>query len=138
MSFTRQQAPLGLGHAVWCARELVGDEPFAVLLPDMIMQGEPGCLAQMIAVYNETGGNVDRGRGMRPGRRPPSTASSASARRSASDAFRITAHGREAGAGGRAVEPLHQRPLHPAAGRSSTYLADSSAAPATRSSSPTP
>ena len=58
MSFTRQQVPLGLGHAVWCARELVGNEPFAVLLPDMIMQGTPGCLSQMIAVYNETGGNV--------------------------------------------------------------------------------
>ena len=58
MSFTRQQVPLGLGHAVWCARELVGNEPFAVLLPDMIMHGEPGCLAQMVAVYNETGGNV--------------------------------------------------------------------------------
>ena len=58
MSFTRQQVPLGLGHAVWCAQELVGDEPFAVLLPDMIMQGEPGCLAQMVAVYNETGGNI--------------------------------------------------------------------------------
>jgi UTP--glucose-1-phosphate uridylyltransferase len=58
MSFTRQQAPHGLGHAVWCARDIVGDEPFAVLLPDMIMQGKPGCLAQMVAVYNETGGNV--------------------------------------------------------------------------------
>jgi UTP--glucose-1-phosphate uridylyltransferase len=58
MSFTRQQAPLGLGHAVWCARELVGAEPFAVLLPDMLMQGDPSCLAQMVAVYNQTGGNV--------------------------------------------------------------------------------
>jgi UTP--glucose-1-phosphate uridylyltransferase len=58
MSFTRQQAPLGLGHAVWCARELVGNEPFAVLLPDMIMHGEPGCLAQMMGVYERTGGNV--------------------------------------------------------------------------------
>ena len=58
VSSIRQQAPLGLGHAVWCARHLVGDEPFAVVLPDMIMQGEPGCLSQMIAVYNETGGNV--------------------------------------------------------------------------------
>ena len=58
MSFTRQQVPLGLGHAVWCARELVGNEPFAVLLPDMLMQGEPGCLTQMVAAYNETGGNV--------------------------------------------------------------------------------
>ncbi len=58
MSFTRQQVPLGLGHAVWCAREMVGNEPFAVLLADMVMRGEPGCLAQMVATYNETGGNV--------------------------------------------------------------------------------
>lgn len=57
-SFTRQQAPLGLGHAVWCARDIVGDEPFAVLLPDMIMKSEVGCLAQMMQVYAETGGNV--------------------------------------------------------------------------------
>ena len=47
-SFTRQQSPLGLGHAVWCARELVGDEPFALLLPDVLVQHRPGCLAQMI------------------------------------------------------------------------------------------
>ena len=47
-SFTRQQLPLGLGHAVWCARELVGHEPFALLLPDMLIQHNPGCLAQMI------------------------------------------------------------------------------------------
>ena len=57
-SFTRQQVPLGLGHAVWCARELVGNEPFAVLLPDMVMKGEPSCLKQMVDVYQETGGNV--------------------------------------------------------------------------------
>jgi UTP--glucose-1-phosphate uridylyltransferase len=48
-SFTRQQQPLGLGHAVWCARELVGNEPFALLLPDVLVQHDPGCLAQMIA-----------------------------------------------------------------------------------------
>lgn len=47
-SFTRQQEPLGLGHAVWCARELVGSEPFALLLPDVLIQHKPGCLAQMI------------------------------------------------------------------------------------------
>lgn len=47
-SFTRQQEPLGLGHAVWCARELVGPEPFALLLPDVLIQHKPGCLAQMI------------------------------------------------------------------------------------------
>ncbi len=50
-SFTRQQSPLGLGHAVWCARELIGSEPFALLLPDMLVQHDPGCLAQMIDVY---------------------------------------------------------------------------------------
>ncbi|MGH2340234.1 UTP--glucose-1-phosphate uridylyltransferase GalU [Segnochrobactraceae bacterium EtOH-i3] len=57
-SFTRQQAPLGLGHAVWCAREIVGNEPFALLLPDMIIKAKRGCLAQMMDVYNERGGNV--------------------------------------------------------------------------------
>jgi UTP--glucose-1-phosphate uridylyltransferase len=51
-SFTRQQSPLGLGHAVWCARELVGHEPFALLLPDVLVQHERGCLAQMIDVAN--------------------------------------------------------------------------------------
>src|SRR5882757_11347577 len=58
IAYTRQQTPLGLGHAVWCARELVGDEPFAVLLADDLMAAEPGCLAQMVAAYNETGGNM--------------------------------------------------------------------------------
>jgi UTP--glucose-1-phosphate uridylyltransferase len=55
-SFTRQQEPLGLGHAIWCARNLVGNEPFAVLLPDMIMKANPGCLSQMVDVYSERGG----------------------------------------------------------------------------------
>ena len=60
-SFTRQQEPQGLGHAVWCARDLVGDEPFALLLPDMIVQPGAGgkrCLTEMLEVYNSTGGNV--------------------------------------------------------------------------------
>ena len=61
-SFTRQQAPLGLGHAVWCAREIIGDEPFAVLLPDMITLPAPGkiarCLAQAVAAYEKHGGNI--------------------------------------------------------------------------------
>ncbi len=57
-SFTRQQEPLGLGHAVWCAREMVGDEPFALLLPDMLFKSNPGVLAQMIAAYEKTGKNV--------------------------------------------------------------------------------
>jgi UTP--glucose-1-phosphate uridylyltransferase len=54
----RQQQPLGLGHAVWCAREIVGDEPFAVLLPDELMLGQPNCLAQMVEAYEKVGGNV--------------------------------------------------------------------------------
>jgi UTP--glucose-1-phosphate uridylyltransferase len=53
-----QEEPLGLGHAVWCAREAVGDEPFAVLLPDDLMVGAPGCLAQMVAAYGRVGGNI--------------------------------------------------------------------------------
>lgn len=57
-SFTRQQEPLGLGHAVWCARELVGDQPFALLLPDMLFRANPGVLKQMMEAYEETGGNV--------------------------------------------------------------------------------
>ena len=55
-SFTRQQEPLGLGHAVWCARHLVGNEPFALLLPDMVMHARPGCLKQMMDVYGQRGG----------------------------------------------------------------------------------
>jgi UTP--glucose-1-phosphate uridylyltransferase len=54
-SFTRQQAPLGLGHAVWCARELVGREPFAVLLPDVLVQARQSCTAQMVEAYRERG-----------------------------------------------------------------------------------
>jgi UTP--glucose-1-phosphate uridylyltransferase len=54
----RQQEPLGLGHAVWCARDIVGDEPFAVLLPDDLMVGRPGCLAQMVEAYEKVGGNI--------------------------------------------------------------------------------
>lgn len=58
-SFTRQQEPLGLGHAVWCAREIVGNEPFALILPDVLVKCEGrGCLAQMLDVYNSHGGNI--------------------------------------------------------------------------------
>ena len=57
-SFTRQQAPLGLGHAVWCARDIVGDEPFALLLPDMLHHSARPCLADMMAAYAEHGGNL--------------------------------------------------------------------------------
>jgi UTP--glucose-1-phosphate uridylyltransferase len=58
-SFTRQQSPLGLGHAVWCARELVGHEPFALLLPDVLVQHARGCLAQMIDAAKELDGNAN-------------------------------------------------------------------------------
>jgi UTP--glucose-1-phosphate uridylyltransferase len=58
ISFTRQQAPHGLGHAVWCARDIVGDEPFALLLPDMVSFGDKGCLAGVMELYARTGGNV--------------------------------------------------------------------------------
>src|SRR6186713_1138974 len=54
----RQQVPLGLGHAIWCARAIVGDEPFAILLPDELMVGEPGCMAQMVKAYHGVGGNL--------------------------------------------------------------------------------
>ena len=57
-SFVRQQSPQGLGHAVWCARDVIGDEPFAVLLPDVLVKSEPGCLAQMVKAYNAKGGNI--------------------------------------------------------------------------------
>ncbi len=58
VSFTRQQAPHGLGHAVWCARDIVGDEPFALLLPDMVSYGDRGCLSAVMDLYRQTGGNV--------------------------------------------------------------------------------
>ena len=58
----RQQVPMGLGHAIWCARAIVGDEPFAILLPDELMvanaNGGPGCMKQMVEAYNEVGGNL--------------------------------------------------------------------------------
>jgi len=56
--FLRQQEPLGLGHAIWCAREIVGDEPFAVILPDEFLRGTPGCMKQMVEAYEKVGGNL--------------------------------------------------------------------------------
>lgn len=58
MSFVRQQSARGLGHAVWCARDIIGDEPFAVMLPDMLMMAQPSCLAQMADAYRKVGGNL--------------------------------------------------------------------------------
>ena len=58
MSFIRQMAPLGLGHAVWCARDVIGDEPFAVMLPDMLMMAKTSALAQAVSAYEQVGGNI--------------------------------------------------------------------------------
>jgi len=58
IAYTRQMEPLGLGHAVWCAREFIGDDPFAVLLADDLVMAETPCLAQLVKAYEETGGNV--------------------------------------------------------------------------------
>jgi len=58
MSFVRQQSALGLGHAIWCARDVIGDDPFAILLPDVLVKAEKSCLAQMVEAYNKVGGNV--------------------------------------------------------------------------------
>jgi UTP--glucose-1-phosphate uridylyltransferase len=54
----RQQVPMGLGHAIWCARAIVGDEPFAIFLPDELMIGSPGCMKQMVEAYDAVGGNL--------------------------------------------------------------------------------
>tara|TARA_R110001599_G_scaffold83334_1_gene223939 strand:+ start:115 stop:984 length:870 start_codon:yes stop_codon:yes gene_type:complete len=56
--FVRQQEPLGLGHAIWCARDIIGDEPFAIFLPDEFMVGSPGCMKQMVGAYEKLGGNI--------------------------------------------------------------------------------
>lgn len=57
-SFVRQQSPLGLGHAIWCARDVIGREPFAILLPDVLVKAKKSCLAQMVEAYNKVGGNI--------------------------------------------------------------------------------
>jgi UTP--glucose-1-phosphate uridylyltransferase len=57
-AYVRQQEPLGLGHAIWCARDIVGDEPFAIFLPDEFMHGSPGCMKQMVDAYHRLGGNM--------------------------------------------------------------------------------
>jgi UTP--glucose-1-phosphate uridylyltransferase len=57
-AYVRQQEPMGLGHAIWCARDIVGDEPFAIFLPDEFMHGSPGCMAQMVEEYERVGGNL--------------------------------------------------------------------------------
>ncbi|MEP7005560.1 MAG: UTP--glucose-1-phosphate uridylyltransferase GalU [Sphingomonas bacterium] len=58
VAYVRQQEPVGLGHAIWCARDIIGDEPFAIFLADELMVGEPGCMKQMVDAYNQVGGNL--------------------------------------------------------------------------------
>jgi len=58
MSFVRQQSAKGLGHAIWCARDVIGDDPFAILLPDVLVKAKKSCLAQMVEAYNNVGGNI--------------------------------------------------------------------------------
>ena len=57
-SFVRQQVPMGLGHAIWCARDIIGDDPFAILLPDVLVKSEESCLKQMVSAYEKVGGNI--------------------------------------------------------------------------------
>ncbi len=57
-SFVRQQQPLGLGHAIWCAKDVIGNEPFAILLPDVIVKADTSCLAQMVSAHDKVGGNI--------------------------------------------------------------------------------
>jgi UTP--glucose-1-phosphate uridylyltransferase len=56
--YVRQQDPIGLGHAIWCARHIIGDEPFAIFLPDELMDGTPGCMKAMVDAYDRVGGNI--------------------------------------------------------------------------------
>ena len=114
-SFTRQQEPLGLGHAVWCARALVGDEPFALLLPDMVMHAKPGCLRQMMDVYEARGGGnviaVEEVPWEQVHRYGVVGATDWKG-----NAFAIDGMVEKPQARGRALQSHHLRPLHPAAG----------------------
>ena len=132
-SFTRQQAPLGLGHAVWCAREIVGDEPFAVLLPDMLSRGS---MEQMLEAYEKHGGNIIAVEEVPGGPDPP--VRDRLGRRGIRQDLRDHRDGREAAAGHRALELHHLRPLHPAARDLRPPRRPRRRAPAARSSSPTP
>ena len=132
VAYVRQQERRGLGHAVWCARRLIGDEPFAVILPDDVIDAETPCLQQMVEAYAEIGGNMvatmevphaERVVLRHPRRRRRGRPDDAGAR-----------HGREAEAGRRAVEHGGDRPLHPVAARCCATSRTSRPAPAARSS----
>ena len=116
MSFTRQQAPLGLGHAVWCARDIVGDEPFAVVLPDELVLNTPGCLKQMIDAAEQARRQIQPARGRGGARRSHPSIRHLRRRQAPRQDVRGRRHGGEAAEGHRAVQPLDHRALHPAAG----------------------
>ena len=111
VSYVRQREPLGLGHAVLCAKELVGDEPFAVILPDDVIDAETPCLKQMIDVFNERGGSVLATQTVEgPGISAYGVlAGSSGSRRPAH--LQLHRHGRKAQIRRRAVEAGHHRPL---------------------------
>ena len=115
-SFTRQQSPLGLGHAVWCARELIRDEPFALLLPDVLVQHSPGCLKQMIEASERAGGERQHHRGGGGSARPHPSIWRRRRRQDQGQDLLDHRDGGEAHARESAVEPDHHRPLYPAAG----------------------
>ena len=113
VAYVRQQEPMGLGHAVWCARDIVGDEPFAVLLADDFMVGRPGCLKQMVDAYDRVGGNIICAQEVPEERTHMYGVITPGAR----DGRLTEVKGlvEKPSAGHRAVEPRGDRPLHPAA-----------------------
>ena len=133
VSYTRQQEPLGLGHAVWCARELVGREPFAVLLPDMLMN--PGLPDADAGGLRQAWRQRHRGRGS--ARRPGEPLWHRRRRRGGRDRLPDHQHGREAEARGRALQPLSSRAATSCSRRSSTCSTTRSQARAEKSRSPT-
>ena len=136
-SFTRQQEPLGLGHAVWCARDIVGNEPFAVLLPDMLVMNKPGCLKQMIDASSSFAATQHHRRRTGADKSASHMYGIVGIGKRDGNAFPITQMVEKPRAGRRPVESAHHRPLHPAAGDLRHSRNPASAAPAAKSSSPT-
>ena len=138
IAYVRQKEQLGLGHAVLMAKELVGHEPFAVILSDDVVVGDRPCIGQLIHAYDADACVGRRGHGGARTTRSAATASSTASRSTTSADHGRLAQGRparrEADAGGRAVQPRDHRPLRPDARRSSTSSSRPSAAPAARSS----
>jgi hypothetical protein len=123
MSFIRQQSPLGLGHAVWCAREIAGNEPFALLLPDVLVQAKKSCLAQMIEAYAALGENAN-------------LIAVEEVPEDRTHMYGVVGMGKRKGA---AFAPTASSPAATSCSpRSSSSSRKRSAAPAARSSSPTP